>query len=374
MIQSGRHLCPNLTTIIPSPFSSTYAFHLAYISSLTYQPTFKLATFEETTITTNLPHPLAKVICTYGTLCDLSHTINLIQFHSIEAVDIHGNTVLYIQQLRAIATPLPPQVRIMAANYASGFNMLHGYDTGPPPPTNRLPSFPTAPPVFQPFSSFPGFEIPTQPMFAAPPGFAAAPFPSFPLYPGFGFSGYGQPQPVMQPNIPPGYPPNIHLRNHTGGVGLPPGYDYAFPTEHCKIHVFKTGATPPWQRTMNSLDPATHVKLFVPCNVRRSAPLRSRSPSPFPMLISPFYDSKLTNPQTTVKELMQNLGCTNPDAKKNKLYEVQEAGGGRWVRGLSIMGDNKDKVKKLISELGWDKTRTGGPGERPVVWLYLTKD
>lgn len=37
-------------------------------------------------------------------------------------------------------------------------------------------------------------------------------------------------------------------------------------------------------------------------------------------------------------------------------------------------GDDKDRVKKAISEFGWDKTRTGLPGERPVVWLYITKD
>ena len=71
---------------------------------------------------------------------------------------------------------------------------------------------------------------------------------------------------------------------------------------------------------------------------------------------------------------MQNLGCTNEDPKKNKMHEVQEAGQGKWVKGLSICGDDKDRVKKLIKNLGWDKTRTGNPGERPIVWLYCTKN
>ena len=75
------------------------------------------------------------------------------------------------------------------------------------------------------------------------------------------------------------------------------------------------------------------------------------------------------------------------------LHEVTEAGNGKWLKGLTITvsvlldsfliltrtdlcvkGDNKDKVKLPISEMGWDKTRTGNPGERPIVWLYITKD
>lgn len=137
--------------------------------------------------------------------------------------------------------------------------------------------------------------------------------------------------------------PGLHLRNHTGGVGLPPGYDYAFPLEHTKIHVFKTGPTPPWRQTLWSGDATNHVKLLVPCT-------------------------------TTVKELMQNLGCTNSDASKNKLHEIQEAGNGRWVKGITIDGSEKDKVKRSIKDFGWDKSRTGALGERPVVWLWCTKD
>jgi len=71
---------------------------------------------------------------------------------------------------------------------------------------------------------------------------------------------------------------------------------------------------------------------------------------------------------------MQNLGCTNEDPKKNVLYEVTEKGNGQWSSGLRIPGDDKDKVKKMIEEYGWNGKRTGHPGEAPVVWLWVTKD
>ena len=45
-----------------------------------------------------------------------------------------------------------------------------------------------------------------------------------------------------------------------------------------------------------------------------------------------------------------------------------------WDEADCLQGDDKDRVKKAISEFGWDKSRTGNPGERPVVWLYVTKD
>ena len=97
------------------------------------------------------------------------------------------------------------------------------------------------------------------------------------------------------------------LRNHTGGVGLPPGYDYAFPQEHTRIHVFITKEKP-WQIAypLFNNDATKHVKLYVPSN-------------------------------TTIKELMQNLGCNNEDAKKNILHEVTEQGNGKWVKGLTIV-------------------------------------
>lgn len=224
-----------------------------------------------------------------------------------------------------------------------GYNTFHGFDTGPPPP-----GFPPSQPNGVPYSDF----FPPRPPFAFPQAVFAPAVPapiavpavvSQPVIPSLYPSGWGGEIYSSTPRVANGMFPGVHLRNHTGGVGLPPGYDYAFPTEHTKIHVFKTGPTPPWRQTLWSGDASNHVKLLVPCT-------------------------------STVKELMQNLGCTNSDAKKNKLHEIQEAGNGKWVKGITITGDEKDKVKKRIADFGWDKSRTGAPGERPVVWLWCTKD
>jgi len=70
---------------------------------------------------------------------------------------------------------------------------------------------------------------------------------------------------------------------------------------------------------------------------------------------------------------MQQLGCDNPEAKKNILYEINEGGNGIWKRGLMISGDQKDRVKKQIKEMGWDGSRGGLHGKRPVVWLWVQK-
>jgi hypothetical protein len=157
--------------------------------------------------------------------------------------------------------------------------------------------------------------------------------------PSYDYPGMTYPSPFFAPDH--GFP-GIHLRNHTGGIGLPPGYDYAFPREHTKIHVFKTKQKP-WQSTIWTNDTSTHVKLFVPVH-------------------------------TTTKELMQNLGCVNEEAKMNIMYECVEKGNGQWATGLKLNGDDKDKMKMPISHWGWDKTRTGHPGEKPVVWLWCTSE
>lgn len=288
---------------------------------------------------------MQKIVLIHATLYDPAHPVHIIQLRSIAVYSIDNELIFYVQVLKAVINhnqgiTSPLALYIPDAMAGRGFNTFHGFDTGPPPP-----GFPPAQQSgiqYAPtFPQQPSFAVP-QPVFAtAVPAPMAAPQPVMMsgLYPpGWG----GQTHPAMAP-VANGMFPGVHLRNHTGGVGLPPGYDYAFPSDHTKIHVFKTGPTPPWRQTLWSGDASNHVKLFVPCT-------------------------------TTVKELMQNLGCTNGDAKKNKLHEVQETGNGRWVKGITISGDEKDKVKKSISEFGWDKSRTGGPGERPVVWLWCTKD
>ncbi|TAQ85376.1 hypothetical protein B7494_g6301 [Chlorociboria aeruginascens] len=211
-----------------------------------------------------------------------------------------------------------------------GYNSIHGFDTGPAPP-DFDPAQPWGIPQYPGFAIPPTFGLPTLPLY--PSMVAPPPYPGT----GYGYPGqYPAPPPITDGTIP-----GIHLRNDTGGVGLPPGYNYAFPAEHCKIHVFKT-PTPPWQATL-LLTPTNHVKLFVPVNV-------------------------------TMKELMQGLGCKNEDPAKNKMYEICEAGNGKWLKGMCMSGDDKDRMKMLIKDCGWDKKRTGAPGGWPVVWVWCTKD
>jgi hypothetical protein len=315
-----------------------------------------------------LPEPISKIVLTYATLCDPLNIIQVVTFQSIAVYDDFDDCIAYYEQLNALSLG------------CQGFNPAYGLDPGPPPPRESptqvsLPEVPTVLQIPTPmagrgFNTFHGFDsgpappgfAPTQPFGmpqypaffgapAPPQGFgwpAPAPiqYPAFPQQPVFmppygGFGPGGTTYPAIAPFTDHGFP-GIHLRNHTGGVGLPPGYDYAFPQEHCKIHVFKTKEKP-WQTTLWKEDNSKHVKLFVPTG-------------------------------TTIKELMRNLGCTNEDAKKNIMYEVVESGNGQWKVGAKFAGDDKDKVKKAISEYGFRGDRTGHPGEKPVVWLWVTKD
>ena len=126
----------------------------------------------------------------------------------------------------------------------------------------------------------------------------------------------------------------------TGGVGCEPGYNYYFPALHTKIHVIKA-QSPPWRLPAGM---SLHFGAYhVPTN-------------------------------TTVAELLKGFGATNSTAKKNRVTEVVQGGNGKWYKGLSIAGDDKDDLKKGLKDLGWDHTRTGRPGEKPVVWLWITRD
>lgn len=144
-----------------------------------------------------------------------------------------------------------------------------------------------------------------------------------------------QPWPAIDPTMP-----AAQMTNSTGGVGCEPGYNLFFAAEHTKAHVFRSN-TPPWQL------PATAQLAFkavhIPCN-------------------------------TTIEELLKGFGCTNPLKKKNRVFEIQSGGGGKWYKGIEIDGGNKDLMKKTIKEIGWDATRTGNPREKPVVCLWFCKD
>jgi hypothetical protein len=183
----------------------------------------------------------------------------------------------------------------------------------------------------------------TSPAYASGPFAAGAPTPT----PGGGYqvystggaaAGYRLPQshPAVDPHMP-----AANMTNSTGGVGCEPGYNYFFPAEHTKIHLLKAGGTPPWQLPPNSVVPFAAV--HVPC-------------------------------ATTLAELLRGFGATNPVAKKNKCWEVTQGGNGRWYKGLSFNGDEEKKMKVTLKEMGWDMTRSGRPGERPVVYLYVIRD
>jgi hypothetical protein len=212
------------------------------------------------------------------------------------------------------------------AQYPGFFPQAFGNPFGQPFPQQSVPSF-----------GWPGVrQTPMQPQNYTSQGQFGTGMSPWGQYP-----AYGQTWPAAPPATDHGFP-GINLRNHTGGVGLPPGYDFLYPKENCIIHVFKTKEKP-WQTTLWKHDNSTHIKLFVPVG-------------------------------TSIKELMQNLGCTNEIAEKNILYECCEKGNGQWAVGLKITGDNKDRVKKSIGDFGWTAKRTGFPGEQPVVWLWVTKD
>ncbi|KAJ0328245.1 hypothetical protein COL5a_005016, partial [Colletotrichum fioriniae] len=89
--------------------------------------------------------------------------------------------------------------------------------------------------------------------------------------------------------------PAAHLSNSTGGTGCEPGYNYFFPAAHTKIHVFRT-STPPWQLPLNAR--IQFSAFHVPVN-------------------------------TTLAEVLKGFGATNPNPKKNKCFEIVQAGNGR---------------------------------------------
>lgn len=189
----------------------------------------------------------------------------------------------------------------------------------------------------------PGYMMPQQqpsPYYNFPPGPGIPAQP--PNTPGYSYvSGFGggtrppQPYPQIDPEIP-----AANMTNSTGGAGCEPGYNYFFAPEHTKIHVLKSGSTPPWELPGNFSVP------FHACHVPVS---------------------------TTLGELLKGFGATNPIAKKNKVWEVVQGGNGKWYKGLGFNAGEDGDMKKTLKELGWDSTRSGLPGKKPVVYLYITK-
>jgi hypothetical protein len=133
--------------------------------------------------------------------------------------------------------------------------------------------------------------------------------------------------------------PASQMTNTSGGLGCEPGYNYFFPPEHTKVHVYRS-EVPPWQLPAGAQLEFTAAHL--PCNI-------------------------------TCAELLKGYGCTNENKKKNNCFEILPAGGGKWYKGLKINGADKGIMGKTVKELGWDQTRSGLGGEKPVVCLWFSK-
>lgn len=146
-----------------------------------------------------------------------------------------------------------------------------------------------------------------------------------------------QPQPC--PNIDSSMPA-AQMTNTSGGMGCEPGYNYFFPAEHTKAHIFKSDK-PPWQLPANAQIPflASHI----PCS-------------------------------TTLGDMLKGFGCYNPNPRKNKCFEMMSAGNGKWYKGFSYSGEDEDKLGMTIKEVGWDSSRDGKPGGKPVVCLWFCKN
>ncbi|KAI0123543.1 hypothetical protein BJ170DRAFT_598762 [Xylariales sp. AK1849] len=242
-------------------------------------------------------------------------------------------------------------------NIGAGWNPASGWDTGslPPGASNTsiggggyLPAYSPAPSTA--YYGFPlgglagGYSYPAATYSVPIPG---PPFSQGPVYT-MPTNGHQVPLPVFpgHPRYPTAHPvvnaecPAMNLQNSTGGAGCEPGYNYYFAAEHTKIHIIKS-RDPPWQQ------PPGVILSFSAYHV--------------PAL-------------TTLGDLMKGFGATNPTAKKNKITELNQGSNGKWYKGITLCADDKDDMKKNCKDLGWDMTRTGRHGEKPVVWLWVTKD
>lgn len=221
---------------------------------------------------------------------------------------------------------------------AGGFNPRWGRDEGIQPPHSgggygaQPGMYGAAPATTQGYGYMP--PPPAAPGYYYPPGGMAPPAPAYMSGMGGG-TRHPQPYPTINPDLP-----AANMTNSTGGVGCEPGYNYFFPPEHTKVHIFKS-STPPWEL-----------------------------PRPFSV---PFHACHIPV-STTVGELLRGMGATNPVARKNRVCEVVQGGNGKWYKGIGFNGEDALSMAKTFKELGWDSSRNGLPGGKPIVYLYITKD
>ncbi|EKD18815.1 RNA-metabolising metallo-beta-lactamase [Drepanopeziza brunnea f. sp. 'multigermtubi' MB_m1] len=341
---------------------------------------------QEHTYTRSLPAGISRIVFKHALLQDPLSSVQLVRFLSIAVYSSFGERIFYIYQVQSLSagrqgystshgidpgppppasppsqpsqsrgqlsTPLQalqlqpsnpvrsyPQVALMAGR---GHNPAHGYDIGPLPPNfygTAYPGMPQPRPMayLPPPSQFPPFQ---QQILSAWPGPQA--------YPPYSAT-YAAPPPISDGGFP-----GINLRNHfgpnspTGGVGLPPGYNYIFPSEHTIIHILSV-ATKPWQLGSSLLpgphSPLPHTKFYVPVSMN-------------------------------LKEFLGKIGCTEGNGRTDTVFEVSEKGNGGWAKGLTVSMANKDLMKKSVGDLGWRSNRNGNlhKNGQPVVWLWKAED
>ncbi|KAK4217503.1 hypothetical protein QBC37DRAFT_369928 [Rhypophila decipiens] len=227
------------------------------------------------------------------------------------------------------------------ATSVGGTNPVHGRDLGPAPPLGRN-SMPAGMNASSDGHFLPGsngsyssgymiYCVPYQPGMS-PSCMAMTQYPAH-------ANNFTSPRvPRALPTIQPAMPA-ANMTNSTGGVGCEPGYNYFFPPEHTKIVVIQT-ITPPWRLPANATFP------MIACHI---------------------------STKTTIAELMAGFGAIHPEKHKNTVSEVIQKGNGGWIKGLSFSGAEKKALKQTMGEVGWGKTRSGLPGEKPVVYLYFTR-
>lgn len=127
--------------------------------------------------------------------------------------------------------------------------------------------------------------------------------------------------------------------NHQHGYDsgpLPPGFPGSEPPQYCTVKIFRSPLKP-WEAGY------------------------SQQSNSYQLSIPRSYN---------VKQLMDHLGCRNPDPSKNIIIELAERVNGTFSRGYEIRGDNNDRMKKTLAELGYDGSRSAG--HNPHVWLWVS--